>query len=68
MAAYTYTFITEPDCGSGLRAYYDTTGDGRLTAADLIGWAAAPRDFNRDGVADNADMQRLVLAIANAGG
>ena len=68
VSAYTYTFRTEADCGAGLRAYYDTTGDGRLTDADLSGWAASPRDYNRDGATDAGDMQRLVVAIANAGG
>lgn len=64
--AYTYSFTLLPDCEAGLRAYYDTTGDQRLTTDDLTGWFASPRDYDRNGAADTADLVRLMQAVAGS--
>lgn len=66
VGAYAYSFTLLPDCESGLRAYYDTTGDQRLTTDDLTGWFASPRDYDRNGAADTADLVRLMQAVVGS--
>lgn len=64
---FEYKFTLTSDCGSEqgfTSGGFDMNNDGAMTSADLVSWAASPRDVTADGNANVADLARLMRIVA----